>query len=109
MPYATESDNRLRISQLFLSFTKVIDTIADLVAGRPKESGVIYCLSRKDCEKLTEKLQLKLREKNCGHVAVSFYHAEVDPRERERRHKQWSIGRINVLCATVAFGMGIDK
>ncbi|MGK3742854.1 MAG: bloom syndrome protein [Bacillariaceae sp.] len=88
---------------------KVIDAIADLIASRPKDSGVIYCLSRKNCEQVAEKLRGKLREKRLGHVGVSYYHAELDPQERERRHKQWSSGRINVLCATVAFGMGIDK
>ena len=88
---------------------KITDTIADLVAARPTDSGVIYCLSRKNCEQLAEKLQKKLREKGRGHIGVSFYHAELDAGERERRHKQWSVGRINVLCATVAFGMGIDK
>jgi hypothetical protein len=88
---------------------KVTDTIADLVAERPNDSGVIYCLSRKNCEQLAEKLQKKLGEKGRGHVRVSYYHAELNPKEREQRHKQWSVGRINVLCATVAFGMGIDK
>jgi len=88
---------------------KIYDAIADIVAQRPNDSGVIYCLSRKNCEKLAENLQSKLREKNCRNVGVSFYHAELDPQEREHRHKQWSVGRINVLCATVAFGMGIDK
>jgi len=88
---------------------KVTDAIADLVAERPNDSGVIYCLSRKNCEQLADKLQKKLKEKGRGHIGVSFYHAELDANERERRHKQWSVGRINVLCATVAFGMGIDK
>jgi bloom syndrome protein len=88
---------------------KILDTIADYIAGRPRESGVIYCLSRKNCETVAEKLQEKLREKGCGQVAVSFYHAELDANERQRRHHAWSSGKISVLCATVAFGMGIDK
>lgn len=86
----------------------VVDSIAEYVAGRPNESGVIYCLSRKNCEQVAEKLQSKLSEKG-GTQRVSFYHAELDAHERERRHKEWSVGRISVLCATVAFGMGIDK
>ncbi|KAG7355950.1 ATP-dependent DNA helicase RecQ [Nitzschia inconspicua] len=88
---------------------KTEDDIADYVAKRPNESGVIYCLSRKNCEALAEKVQKKLREKGQGHVAISFYHAELDAAERERRHKLWTSGRISVLCATIAFGMGIDK
>jgi bloom syndrome protein len=88
---------------------KTDDTIADYVAARPNESGVIYCLSRKNCEELAEKVQQKLIEKRQGHVKISFYHADLDAAERERRHKQWTVGRISVLCATIAFGMGIDK
>ena len=42
-------------------------------------------------------------------MRVSFYHAELDPAEKSRRHREWSLGRISVLCATIAFGMGIDK
>ena len=89
--------------------SKSIDIIADYVASRRNESGVIYCLSRKDCENLSDKLQQKLREKGCGSVKVSFYHAELDQDERTHRHYQWSSGVISVLCATIAFGMGIDK
>jgi bloom syndrome protein len=88
---------------------KSIDEIADYVAARRNESGVIYCLSRKDCETTSQKLQEKLNEKGCRGVRVSFYHAEVDDVERARRHHAWSNGQLNVLCATIAFGMGIDK
>lgn len=88
---------------------KSIDSIADYIAGRPHDSGVIYCLSRKDCENVSQKLQEKLREKGCSHIGVSFYHAELDDQERARRHNAWSMGLLSVLCATIAFGMGIDK
>ena len=88
---------------------KTIDSIADYVSQRPKDTGVIYCLSRKNCEDLAEKLQQKVRSKSgCGRVHVSFYHADLDPHERERRHREWANGKISVLCATIAFGMGID-
>lgn len=89
--------------------SKSIDEIADYVAARRNESGVIYCLSRKDCETMSQKLQEKLNEKGCRNVRVSFYHAEVDDVERARRHHAWSNGQLHVLCATIAFGMGIDK
>lgn len=89
---------------------KTMDSIASYIASRPNDSGVIYCLSRKDCENLSEKIEEKVRSKpGCGHLRVSFYHAELDPHERERRHRDWSNGLISVLCATIAFGMGIDK
>jgi bloom syndrome protein len=80
-----------------------------LTRNRRTDSGVIYCLSRKDCENLSDKLNQKLREKGFREIRVSFYHADLDPHEKSRRHREWSLGRISVLCATIAFGMGIDK
>ena len=58
---------------------------------------------------MSDKLNQKLREKGFRDVRVSYYHADVDPAEKSRRHREWSLGRISVLCATIAFGMGIDK
>ncbi|XP_071736867.1 ATP-dependent DNA helicase Q-like 4A [Rutidosis leptorrhynchoides] len=66
------------------------------------ECGIIYCLSRMDCEKVAEKLQ------ECGHKAA-FYHGSMDPELRASVQKQWSKDEINIICATVAFGMGINK
>jgi len=89
--------------------SKTIDIIADYVAERPNDSGVIYCLSRKDCETLAEKLTNKLKEKGIRNVGVSYYHADLEIHERQHRHHEWLSGRVSVLCATIAFGMGIDK
>ncbi|XVF01151.1 hypothetical protein REPUB_Repub04eG0063700 [Reevesia pubescens] len=66
------------------------------------ECGIIYCLSRMDCEKVAEKLQ------EYGHKAA-FYHGNMDPAQRTSIQKQWSKDEINIICATVAFGMGINK
>ncbi|KAL9250392.1 ATP-dependent DNA helicase Q-like 4A-like protein [Drosera capensis] len=66
------------------------------------ESGIIYCLSRMDCEKVAEKLQ------EYGHKAA-FYHGSMDAANRTFIQKQWSKDEINIICATVAFGMGINK
>ncbi|PKA62531.1 ATP-dependent DNA helicase Q-like 4B [Apostasia shenzhenica] len=66
------------------------------------ECGIVYCLSRMDCEKVAERLQ------ECGHKA-SFYHGSMDPKQRAYVQKQWSKDEINIICATVAFGMGINK
>jgi bloom syndrome protein len=88
---------------------KLLDEVATYIASKPRGSGVIYCLSRKNCEQVAEKLQSKLKERGQGRIRVSFYHAELDSDERNRRHHAWSNGSISVLCATVAFGMGIDK
>ncbi|EFH62834.1 predicted protein [Arabidopsis lyrata subsp. lyrata] len=66
------------------------------------ECGIIYCLSRMDCEKVTEMLRA------FGHKAA-FYHGSMDPGKRAFVQKQWSKDEINIICATVAFGMGINK
>ncbi|OMP01611.1 hypothetical protein COLO4_11771 [Corchorus olitorius] len=55
-----------------------------------------------DCEKVAEKLQ------EYGHKAA-FYHGNMDPAQRASIQKQWSKDEINIICATVAFGMGINK
>lgn len=68
---------------------KSIDVMAEYIAQRKRDSGVIYCLSRKDCETVSAKLQEKLRAKGQGNVRVSFYHADLDPDERARRHQAW--------------------
>ncbi|KAK1417668.1 hypothetical protein QVD17_26800 [Tagetes erecta] len=66
------------------------------------ECGIIYCLSRKDCEKIAEKLQ------EFGHKAA-YYHASMDHDKRAAVQNMWSKDEINIICATVAFGMGINK
>ncbi|KAL1222851.1 ATP-dependent DNA helicase Q-like 4A [Cardamine amara subsp. amara] len=66
------------------------------------ECGIIYCLSRMDCEKVAERLQ------EFGHKAA-FYHGNMEPDQRAFIQKQWSKDEINIICATVAFGMGINK
>ncbi|GKB23104.1 ATP-dependent DNA helicase Q-like 4A protein [Tanacetum coccineum] len=66
------------------------------------ECGIIYCLSRNDCEKVATEL------KECGHKAA-FYHGNMDPDKRATVQKMWSKDEVNIICATVAFGMGINK
>ncbi|KAF2618199.1 hypothetical protein F2Q68_00040626 [Brassica cretica] len=64
------------------------------------ECGIIYCLSRNDCEKVAQKLQ------EFGHKAA-FYHGSIEPTQRALVQKQWSKDEVNIICATVAFGMGM--
>uniref|UniRef100_A0A5B7ATW1 DNA 3'-5' helicase n=1 Tax=Davidia involucrata TaxID=16924 RepID=A0A5B7ATW1_DAVIN len=82
---------------------KCVDDIDNFIKENHfDECGIIYCLSRMDCEKVAEKLQ------ECGHKAA-FYHGSMDPAQRAFVQKQWSKDEINIICATVAFGMGINK
>ena len=65
-------------------------------------SGIIYLRSREGCEKLTENLI------NQG-ISVSYYHAGLPHAEREIRQEEWIEGKVRIMVATNAFGMGIDK
>ncbi|XP_071935899.1 ATP-dependent DNA helicase Q-like 4A [Coffea arabica] len=82
---------------------KCVDDIDNFIRQNHfDECGIVYCLSRMDCEKVAEKLQ------ECGHKAA-FYHGSMDAAQRAFIQKQWSKDEINIICATVAFGMGINK
>ncbi|XP_047029425.1 Bloom syndrome protein homolog [Helicoverpa zea] len=65
-------------------------------------SGIVYCLSRKECEKLSEDLR------KAG-IKAAPYHAGLSDKKREEVQAGWVADRYNVICATIAFGMGVDK
>lgn len=77
-------------------------SILGFVRQRPHQSGIIYCLSRKATEGLAEKLR------NAG-VNAAHYHAGLSPDERARRQEDFINDEVPIMCATIAFGMGIDK
>ena len=66
------------------------------------ESGIIYCFSRKQVDKLTEQLT------DSGYSALN-YHAGLSDEERRNHQQQFIRDRVRIMVATVAFGMGIDK
>lgn len=79
-----------------------IEEIGAFIRKHKNQSGIIYCLSRKGTEEVSEKL--KLQGINCG-----FYHAGMVPEERNRIQEAFINDEIPVIAATIAFGMGIDK
>lgn len=82
---------------------KIDDDIIKFIRTKYRNaSGIIYCTSRAKCETTSAKLsKLGLR--------VAFYHAGLDSEDRMRVQQAWATNQINVIVATIAFGMGIDK
>ena len=76
--------------------------IANFIKARPHEAGIVYCLSRKSTEKLATDL---------GRLGIKAlpYHAALTTRERNDAQEMFKQDFVQVICATVAFGMGIDK
>ncbi|XP_071790032.1 ATP-dependent DNA helicase Q1-like [Asterias amurensis] len=79
------------------------EKIVNLLNGRFKhKSGIIYCLSKKNTEDVTE----ALRKSN---INAEPYHADLSASIRSAVHGRWKKGDTQVVVATIAFGMGIDK
>lgn len=81
---------------------KRANQIIEFIEDRPKESGIIYCLSRKSTESLAQKLQTKK-------ISAKAYHAGLSHDERSKIQEEFIFDQTQIICATIAFGMGIDK
>lgn len=78
------------------------DYIMDYIGKHPGESGIVYCSTRKSVDDLCEKLT--------GHgVFVTAYHAGMDNAVRKKNQEDFIYDRVQIVVATNAFGMGIDK
>ena len=76
--------------------------IANFIKARPMEAGIVYCLSRKSTEKVSEDLRRQ-------GIKAAPYHAGLSPQERNQTQEAFKQDQLLVVCATIAFGMGIDK
>ncbi|HET8827803.1 MAG TPA: DNA helicase RecQ [Pelobium sp.] len=79
-----------------------LNEIISFVNERKDQSGIIYCLSRKKCEEAYEALA------NAG-ISAMFYHAGMNSEVRSSVQERFINDELQIVCATVAFGMGIDK
>ena len=96
------SFDRPNLSLTVAPAQKRLQVIDDFISERPDSSGIIYTLSRKMSENLSTKL-------NARGYNTAFYHAQMEPSERARIQEEFINDRIPIICATIAFGMGIDK
>ena len=83
--------------------TKNVDSdIVRFIKGQEGKSGIIYCLSRKKVEELAEVLR-------ANDISAAAYHAGMDSAVRSQTQDDFIMERVDVIVATIAFGMGIDK
>lgn len=82
--------------------SKRLSYISSLIDRYRYDSGIVYCISRKSAESMNAELNLR------GYKSV-VYHAGLSVAERNSAQDKFIAGEVQVVCATVAFGMGIDK
>lgn len=80
----------------------ILEQVCEVLEGHPGNSGLIFCISRKNVDVLAQ----QLRER--GHKALP-YHAGMDDAARKRHQEAFVRDEVDIIVATIAFGMGIDK
>ncbi len=96
------SFNRENLNLYVLRKKNSFDKILEILEENKNEPVIIYCFSRKE----TEKMASDLNEN--GHKAT-FYHAGLEDKIRRKNHDLFIKDEVNIIVATIAFGMGIDK
>ena len=98
----TASFNRPNLTYRISAKSGAYEQITDFIRARKGESGIIYCQARKTAESLASKL-------NSDGVRAAAYHAGMEPDDRSRSQEAFLRDEVRVVCATIAFGMGINK
>ena len=105
MPDATVFKSSFNRSNLYYEVRDKTDPKKDIIKfirQNPGKSGIIYCLSRKKVEELAELL-------NINGIKAAPYHAGLDAKTRADNQDAFLMEEVDVIVATIAFGMGIDK
>jgi ATP-dependent DNA helicase RecQ len=96
------SFNRPNLTYRVLPKSDAFGQVLELLRARPGESGIVYCHSRKGAESLASRID------RAG-ISALPYHAGLEPEERSRNQESFRRDQTSVVCATIAFGMGINK
>jgi ATP-dependent DNA helicase RecQ len=96
------SFDRKNLSLTVLPGRNKLPQVMDFLDAHPGQAGIIYCLSRNGTEQVAEKLR------GSGYK-VGYYHAGMSSKDRSKVQEAFLKDDIQVICATIAFGMGIDK
>ena len=78
------------------------ETVMEALKQHKNQVGIIYCRTKKACETMQQKLKKE-------RVKCEYYHAGMSEDQRATVQHRWSSGELDVIIATIAFGMGIDK
>jgi len=96
------SFNRPNLTYHVVPKARPYDQVLEFVRARPNESGIVYCQSRKSSESVAARL-------NEDGIKARPYHAGLSSEERTTNQELFLRDQIRVVCATIAFGMGINK
>ena len=96
------SFNRENLSYRVIPKEKPYNQVFSFLRSRPGDSGIVYCSSRKSAEALAGKL-------TADNIRAAPYHAGLTPIQRSQNQERFLRDEVQVICATIAFGMGINK
>src|SRR6266487_5428817 len=96
------SFNRANLTYRVVPKSSPYEQVLKLIRGRPNESGIVYCASRRTADSLAAKL-------NADGVKAKPYHAGLESADRAKHQEQFLRDDARVVTATIAFGMGINK